>query len=169
MSESKVECPFCARAPGLVMPLLGVLLALFAPSAALAQCAEGESRLEVAFRPPATGGPVDRYELLAGPESGDYGEPIEIAGLTSLPNGRVSAVVGCFDERRPWFIAVRAVGPGGTSAASNELSLAIEPPGVPTDLELLERRVTALERRQAADDELVALLREALDLRRVAR
>lgn len=94
---------------------------------------------------PTTGGPVDQYVMLRGPEPGRWIEHIPLTPRVSS-DGVMEALVDGFVDTADWSVAIIAVGPGGESEPSNVITLPAQsrgvcPPGSPTLLQLVDNLI----------------------------
>ena len=77
------------------------------------------------WSPPATGGAVSNYLLAAGTTPG-FAVPIASVTLGSTPSASISGI-----PPGTYFVRVLAMNAGGTSGASNEVSVIVSSPGLP--------------------------------------
>ncbi len=91
------------------------------------QAAVNSNTVVFTFTPPASGGPVANYLLLAGQS------PAFVAPLASIPLGPTQTTVPIGGvPPATWFVRVVAQNAGGTSAPTNEVSFTVAGPGAPT-------------------------------------
>jgi hypothetical protein len=122
-----------ASGPGPESNVVGIAVPALPPAPGAPtnlQAAVNGNTVVFTFSPPASGGPVANYVLLAGQSPG-FGAPLAALPLgptqTTVPIGGVPAGT--------WFVRVVAQNAGGTSAPTNEVSFTVagpSPPGAPT-------------------------------------